>query len=126
MYVEFQITPDNRRVQLRFADAAALARLRTEGALESVLMEGEVFQSRTWVHAQCWYVYAEIKGVNLGDAAGPLLGRQWLYSFSRYDYTRHRKLPVISSTSPHAEPDFHRRHEWGTMSFDTSMPVANR
>jgi hypothetical protein len=127
-YVEFQITPNNRRVQLRFADADALERLRNNGSTESVLMDGEAFHSRTWVQsaAQCWYVYAEIEAVNLGDVAGPLLGRQWHYSFSRYDYTKGRELPVISSTSPHAEPDFHRRQEWGVMSFDTLMPVPNR
>jgi hypothetical protein len=126
-YVEFQITPDNLRVQLRFADAQALDHLRNNRSIESVLMHGEMFHSRTWqTSAQCWYVYAEIKAVNLGDEAGPLHGRQWLYSFSRYDYTRRREMPVISSTSPHAEPDFHRRQEWGIMNFDALMPVANR
>jgi hypothetical protein len=25
--------------------------------------------------------------------------------------------PVIASTSPHAEPDFHRQQEWGALNF---------
>jgi hypothetical protein len=42
---------------------------------------------------------------------------KWRFSFSRYDYIRGRREPMISSTSPHARPGFHRREEWGTLIF---------
>jgi hypothetical protein len=40
---------------------------------------------------------------------------EWRFSFSRYDYTRGRVAPVISSTSPHAKADFHHQQEWGIL-----------
>jgi hypothetical protein len=49
---------------------------------------------------------------------GNVRGRtEWLFSFSRYDYTRGVKTPVLSSSSPHAALDFHRQQEWGTLTF---------
>jgi hypothetical protein len=51
------------------------------------------------------------------DRPGPLASAEWLFSFSRYDYTRGRGEPVISSTSPHAAPAFHRQQEWGRLRF---------
>jgi hypothetical protein len=42
---------------------------------------------------------------------------KWRFSFSRYDYIRGRQEPILSSTSPHAWPDFHQREEWGTLIF---------
>ncbi|HVU28269.1 MAG TPA: hypothetical protein VHG71_11115 [Verrucomicrobiae bacterium] len=122
-YVEFQVTPNNQRVQLRFTNAVAAENVRRNGSMESVLIPDEAFFSRTWVQpGACWYVYAEISAEKLFRQAGPLQGRQWRFSFSRYDYTRGREQPVISSTSRHAEPDFHRQPEWGVMSFEFSMP----
>ena len=46
-----------------------------------------------------------------------LAGDRWKFSFSRYDYTRGHGAPVISSTSPHAQPGFHRLHEFGELRF---------
>jgi hypothetical protein len=51
------------------------------------------------------------------DRARSLEGTDWLFSFSRYDCTRGLAVPVISSTSPHAAPSFHRQQEWGTLRF---------
>jgi hypothetical protein len=45
----------------------------------------------------------------------PSAGDKWLFSFSRYDYTRPEPKPIFSSTSPHAEVNYHRIEEWGTM-----------
>jgi hypothetical protein len=119
-YVEFQVTPNNQRLQLQFANAGALDAMRRSGSTEGALIHGEAFYSRTWVQpeAKYWCVYAELGAAELGERPGSLLGRQWRFSFSRYDYTRGRKQPVISSTSLHAEPDFHRHQEWGVLNFE--------
>jgi hypothetical protein len=127
-YVEFQVTPDNHRVQLRFANVGAAEEIRKSGSMESAFIPGEAFRSRTWIQpgAKCWYVYAELNAAELRDHAGSLQGRQWRVSFSRYDYTRNRNQPVISSTSPHAEPDFHRQEEWSILCFETLTPPSDR
>ncbi|MDB6018008.1 MAG: hypothetical protein JWR19_2497 [Pedosphaera sp.] len=118
-YVEFHVSPNNQRLQLRFKDAGALDHVRKTGSIESVVVVGEAFRSTTWVRpeTQQWFAYAEIPASSVSDRSGPLNGCQWSFSFSRYDYTRGRKEPVISSTSGHAQPNFHRQHEWGMMNF---------
>jgi hypothetical protein len=123
-YVEFQVTPNNQRVQLRFSDSSIVENVRRTELVESVYVTGKAFYSRTWIQpkVRCWYVFAEIGAKELFEQAGSLRGSRLRFSFSRYDYTRMRKKPVISSTSRHAEPDFHRQHEWDVMSFESSMP----
>ena len=121
-YIEFQVAANNQRAQMRFTDACALENVRRTGSMEPVLMHDHAFFSRTWVQSgACWYVYAEIRGKEIGDGAASLQSRQWRFSFSRYDYTRGHKQPVISSTSRHAEPDFHRQQEWNIMGFESSI-----
>jgi hypothetical protein len=119
-YVEFHVTPNNQHLQLRFPSAEEFTRINKAGLLENVMLPGEMFRSRTWVQTEArrWLVFAEIpaRAVCVGPAK-PLLGCQWHFSFSRYDYTRGRAEPVISSTSPHAVASFHRQQEWGTLSF---------
>lgn len=119
-YVEFHVTPNNQRLQLRFADAAVLERVRQTGSIEPALVSGEVFQSRTWVRPaeRLWCVLAEIPAEAVGARIEPGAANAWRFSFSRYDYTRGRKEPVISSTSPHAEANFHRQQEWGRLIFE--------
>jgi len=120
-YVEFQVTPNNQRLQLRYANRAALDRARDTGNLAEALISGEAFRSRTWIdvpHSR-WSVFAEIPASVVCGSSNPLAGSQWHFSFSRYDYTRGLEEPVISSTSPHAEANFHRQQEWGAMDFET-------
>lgn len=121
-YVELHVAPGNQRLQMRYDNAAIAAHVRVNGGFASVLLPGDGFHSVTWVEprAQRWFVYAEVPAVLVGCAAGSLAARQWRFSFGRYDYTRGHAEPVISSTSPHAEPDFHRRHEWNVLAFQPS------
>jgi len=111
-YVEFHVTPDNQRFQLRIPAA--------DQQHDGQLIPGLVFTSTTWVDQRAgrWWVYTEIPVASVCDrAARPLCGQQWLFSYSRYDYTRPEPKPVISSTSPHRVPSFHRQAEWGTLRF---------
>jgi hypothetical protein len=118
-YVELHITPDNLRLQLRFPDLAALQRARAADFFDDLMLADGVFGSRVW---KCpaqgrWYVHADIPPVLVSGSATWPPGAAWRFSFSRYDYTRGRPEPVISSSSPHAQPNFHRREEWGTLIF---------
>ncbi len=118
-YFEFHVTPNNCRLQARFADAEMHQRLAQTGAFEEALMAGELFASKTWVRAETrqWFVFAEIPASSVCEPARPLAGSEWRFSFSRYDYTRGQAEPVISSTSPHSQPNFHRQEEWGVITF---------
>ena len=118
-YVEFHVSPNNRRLQLRFTDAGMVDRLRKTDSIEEALIWGKSFHSRTWLQPDehRWFVVAEIPVKSVCEQRRPLKGALWRYSFSRYDYTRGREKPVISSTSHHAKPDFHGQGEWGTLSF---------
>ena len=126
-YVEFHVTPNNLRLQLRFASPPSTRPAAAGDPFEVSLIHDAAFQSRTWLNAGAreWCVLAEIPAASVSDlkadpggvTISPLAGAIWRFSFSRYDYTRGREQPVISSTSPHAEPRFHRPHEWGVLRF---------
>jgi hypothetical protein len=116
-YVELQVTPDNQRLQLRYADADAVRIARVTKNLDHALVWGELFQSQTWKASGRWQVFAEIPSASVHAEITSLENSEWQFSFSRYDYTHGHSKPVISSTSPHAQADFHRTQEWGTVIF---------
>jgi hypothetical protein len=116
-YVELQVTPENQRLQLRFGSRAELEASRTTGQLDAHFVWGEAFRSTTWIEAGVWHVYAEIPAETVCGANVPLDHARWRFSFSRQDYTRGVAEPVLSSTSPHPEADFHRQEDWRVMIF---------
>jgi hypothetical protein len=118
-YVEFHVAPGNLHLHLRFPDAGFLARTPPADVFGQALRPPAAFDSHVWVNAgqQRWSVLAIVPAEAVFDRPRPLAGGEWLFSFSRYDYTRGRSEPVISSTSPHAAPSFHRQQEWGRLRF---------
>jgi hypothetical protein len=118
-YVELHVTPNNRRLQLRFPDTATLRRAQASNFFDDLMLPDGVFQSRTWTRPEKrkWYVHAEIPFALVCGSDKLPAGKPWRFSFSRYDCTQGRREPVISSSSPHAQPDFHRREDWGTLFF---------
>jgi len=117
-YVELQVTPNNHRLQLRYANRAALDRARATGDMSEALMPAGAFRSTTWIEPGRWTVLAEVPASLVSRTSQPLERQRWRCSFSRYDYTRGRHEPVISSSSPHAEADFHRQEDWGFLIFE--------
>jgi hypothetical protein len=118
-YVELHVAPSNHHLHLRFPDAGWLARTPPAEVFGHALRPPDAFESHVWSNAsqRLWSVLARIPTAAVCDRPGPLAGAEWLFSFSRYDYTRGRSEPVISSTSPHAAPAFHRQQEWGRLRF---------
>jgi hypothetical protein len=108
-YVEFHVTPENNRLQKAFPESGA----------EAILIPNRAFHSKTWVDqkAQLWSVYMEIPSASVSGRQESLLDCQWRFSFSRYDYTRGQNEPIISSTSAHLQPSFHRVAEWSSLLF---------
>lgn len=127
-YVEFQVAPQNQRLQLLQPHARTAEWAFRREEFTNCLFWDEVFHSQTWVDAEAnrWQVYAEIPARVVCGSNEPMENTRWRFSFGRYDYTRGFKKPVISSTSLHAQPDFHRQHEWGVMTFNNSLVIVNR
>jgi hypothetical protein len=115
-YFEYHVTPENQRLQLKFASAAP-------GQGLTFLDDPALLTSRTWIFPEQkrWCVFAQISGQSLGVTKGSLAGEKWKFSLGRYDYTRGREEPVISSSSLHREPYFHRLHEWELLSFREAL-----
>lgn len=117
-YAELQISPNNGRLQLRYDNAAALDWAKSNNSIEKAVRT-VAFKSTTWVHPETrlWFALAQIPASMVCEKSGPLPGSVWHVSFCRYDYTRGRSEPVISSTSDYSKPDFHRISEWKTIKF---------
>lgn len=111
-YFEMHVTPNNQKLQIHLPHE-----WRTE-MTHTRLPEPDFFQSRAHIEttANRWHVLAQIPAHNL-IGRNLLPGDQWLFSFSRYDYTRGFKRPILSSTSFHSRPNFHDRHDWGSLIF---------
>ena len=124
-YLEFHVTPENQRLQLSF-ESEAYARARPDSIgkhpvrwLEGIGLPAGSFESEALVRTEYkeWRVLARIPLALFGRADGIPAGEQWLVSFCRYDYTRGRNLPVLSTTSSHAEADFHDNAGWHPLQF---------
>ena len=107
-YRELHITPANTRTQLAFA---------AEGATGEFLPDG-IFESHVWIESGRWQLLAIIPAAVVTGHNEISPGEKWRFSFCRYDAFRDGRQPIISSTSPHPVPKFHRPAEWGVMVFD--------
>jgi len=107
-YRELHITPANIRTQLAFA---------AEGTPGEFLPDG-IFESRVWLDSDCWHVLASVPSNVVTGRTKISRGEKWRFSFCRYDAFRNGRGPIISSTSPHPVPKFHRPAEWGILVFD--------
>ena len=114
-YYELHMTPSNSVLQLRF-DGVEEAK-----TLEELTVAEPLFTSETVITPEGWSVSARIPLDGLFPASLP----EWLLSFGRYDYTSGRPNPVISSTSPHAVCNFHRREEWRRVRADSWPRVSS-
>ena len=107
-YRELHITPANTRTQLAFA---------AEGAPGEFLPDG-IFASHVWIESGHWQVLAVIPAAVVTGREEISPGERWHFSFCRYDAFQDGREPILSSTSPHPVPKFHRPAEWGVMVFD--------
>jgi hypothetical protein len=118
-YYEFHVAPNNLKLQFHFLDGEAAERVSRTQRFEDLMMKGNAFVSQTWVKPEIkrWFVLGRVLGTLL-EPKGELAGARWSISFCRYDYTRGKEVPVISSASSFTKADFHRRHEWGAICFE--------
>jgi hypothetical protein len=127
-YIQLDITPNNHWTQLRITSAEALRRAQTANEFAELVLPGNWFRTATWLlpEEERWFVYAAIPALAVCGRAGLNAKDKWNFSFSRYDYTHGEMEPVISSTSPHAQANFHRQQEWGVIQFERGQFHAHK
>ena len=126
-YFELHINPNNQKFQLRIPFPYAFQKLSQNGKNSGELIEefkcfSPVIESRVQLLPEQgrWRVIAAIPFSMVVENTPVAPGVEWRFSFSRYDYTRPEPQPDYSSTSPHAQINFHRIEEWGTLVFGDS------
>ena len=106
-YQELHVTPTNTRTQFGFSAV---------GAPSEILPDG-IFESRVWIESSRWFVLASIPCEVITNSSSIENGERWRFSFCRYDAFQDGRMPVLSSTSPHPIPKFHRPDEWRVLAF---------
>ncbi len=124
-YVEIHVTPENQRLQLRWP-RDGLARFRAGTAtLEDFLVSDPTWiASTTHLGSDFWSAHATIPFTALGlDPAAPSAPGPRV-AICRYDCTRGGE-PLLSSTAPLQEPNYHRVDDWPPLSLTgTPTPAA--
>ncbi len=110
-YFEAHVTPENQTLQLELPHPLPGLDWPPPGLREDLLAG-----TRALVEAGQWRALAGIRFAAMGEEA--TRGAGWLFSCSRYDYTRGRQAPILSSASPHATPNFHDQSAWGTLTLE--------
>jgi len=113
-YIELHVTPHNHRLHLQLT-AEDLEKIRSKNAtLDEFRRSPSAFDS--WVLQPSgqnkWQVLARIPSTILPEGKPFAAGEKLELSFSRYDSGPEGTPNVLSSTSPHLELNYHRRHEW--------------
>lgn len=116
-YYEFHVTPNNMRSQYRFPRTGFAREYQLDHSLEELIAvirhDQPIFESWTWPRPaeNCWAALARIPLANLVESDRPPIGLR--FNLCRYDWTRSRPEPCLSTSSPHPEVSFHRDAEWG-------------
>ncbi|PTX97438.1 hypothetical protein DB346_20810 [Verrucomicrobia bacterium LW23] len=124
-YYEIHVSPQGQILQLRFPAAQHKAPKKSEltgeeriakveEGLERFTVKEPLFALRL-LHVsegERWGCVVAVPRALMAGASKGVQGEDVTVSVSRYDYTRPEPRPVMSSTSPHPVPWFHRSQEW--------------
>lgn len=112
-YFEYHIAPNGHILQLAFPKG-----WNRSGDVTSFIDPQPRLRSRVVLEPSRWRVFAVVPLPEGTAFAAPQHGR-WRVSFGRYHY-RLDGHAVISSTSPHPVPDFHRPTEWSEFTLSSA------
>ncbi len=117
-YAELHVAPNGKQLQLVFPNASQIVEIRARRASITELFVPEpLFSFTQWENPGKWFVHARVPVAAFTGGKDSLLGREWLASFSRYDYSSTEEKPVCSSTSPHKISNFHDQEAWALLRF---------
>jgi hypothetical protein len=114
-YYELHCSPGGHNFQLRWPSAEEYFSKQARVA-DAIIMD-PLFDYWVRTTPEGWEVMAELEASRFFGCED-LSGRDWLMSFSRYDYDSHGSKPVLSSTSPHRPlKSYHRQDFWHSIHF---------
>ena len=117
-YYEFHVTPGAALLQLRWPEPMRNLEIDWTGAADPLLAY-KVSRWRIRTQARMvragWEIHAEIPLRRIFEENAPWDGSRLRVNFARYDYTRGRPRPVLSSSAALRAPDFHRSGEWNEL-----------
>lgn len=115
-YLELHVTPNNHRLHLRWTAEGFAAAASGRKEVAEFHADAQAFDSRVERAGDgtCWRILTRIPAEIVPGGAPWRPGEQLDLSFSRYDAGSGTEADILSSTSPHAEPNYHRRAEWRT------------
>ncbi len=118
-YFELHISPNGHRLQLHFPDSSVIEQIRDKARkLEEMIIAEPVLDFLTRKTPNGWEVLALVPTGTLDADRESLAGCQLAVSFGRYDYANAESAPILSSTTRHAELNFHRLHEWTVLQLE--------
>ncbi len=113
-YLELHVTPHNHRLHLIWSPEGMEKIQAKQATLDEFRRPPSAFDS--WVQKpegqNKWQVLARIPTSILPNGQTFEVGQILELSFSRYDAGPEGTPDILSSTSPHRELSYHRRHEW--------------
>ncbi len=116
-YTEMHVAPGNHRLHLRIGPDDYEAMKRKTLAPSGLMVRPPGFESRSAVTPAGWTAEARIPAAQIDPQGRITPESRWRASFCRYDAWSDGRPPVLSSTSPHEQLNFHRRHEWRPLCF---------
>lgn len=117
-YYEFHVAASGALTQLRWPEPARELPLDWTGPADPLLgYKVSRWRARATVQTtrEGWELHVEIPLKRVFEDAAPWTGSVVRANFARYDHTRGRPRPVLSTTAPLSEPDFHRASEWDAL-----------
>jgi len=123
-YYEIHITPENWGIRLRIP-SGAFFRFMSDTYPPGHPWPHDHFhappglETRTLIQPERgrWLAGAALPFLSVLENGDHAPIRPWRISFCRYDCTRGRDLPVLSSTSPLPVKKFHPQEHWSTLHF---------
>lgn len=116
-YIEMHVTPNNCRLHLQFGAGDIIAVREDRKSLSNFIVHPPRFESSVQKTSDGWSALVSIPSQEISPKGIISSGTSCRTSICRYDAWADGRPPVLSSTSPHAQLDFHRRHEWRPLCF---------
>lgn len=120
-YYEFQVNPRSVILELAFPrrgfDFATLAARPPLGMKAVAANRGTVDQAGEADHG--WTVEGKIPWSIFATSGGrPKPGDLWRFALCRYDYGAENTKPLLTSSAPLTQPNFHRYEDYGRLRFE--------